>query len=380
MRSCQLGQDLIYAQPVIPDPCPLVSILMPVRNEALSIKRSLESLLTQTYPLERIEILIIDGMSDDGTRQIVQKLTSDLAIAGRGSADSDWSAFNGHLSTPRSAILILDNPSRTVPMALNIGLQRARGETIIRLDGHSEMMPNYVETCLAKLQERPDLMCVGGPSVAVGRGSIGRAYALALRSGFGAGGSTFRTLRSEAYVDTLAFGAYRKSVFVQLGGFDPELERNQDIEFNARLRKAGYRLLLIQSTRTLYHAPESLTAIVRQSYNNGYWNTKVLGKMIGVLSWRHFAPGVLAASLLLSLLATPLVPKVSYGFLILWVAYILACLYASAGIGLRSSQPLALLLPLVFSAMHISYGVGSVIGLFHCAVRAGRKHTVASPS
>src|SRR5258705_3368801 len=316
-------------QPVIADSCPLVTILMPVRNEAPSIKRSMESLLAQTYHHERMEILVIDGMSDDGTREIIQGLTSDLAVPGGGSACSDWSAFNGQFRTPRSAILMLDNPSRTVPMALNIGLQRARGETIIRLDGHSEMTPNYVDTCLAKLQERPDLMCVGGPSVAVGRGSIGRAYALALRSGFGVGGGTFRTLRSEASVDTLAFGAYRKSVFVHLGGFDPELERNQDIEFNARLRRAGYRLLLIQSTRTLYHAPESLTAIVRQSYNNGYWNTKVLGKMIGVLSWRHFAPGVFVASLLLSILAMPLLVKGWYGFLFLWGIYTLACMFAS---------------------------------------------------
>jgi succinoglycan biosynthesis protein ExoA len=338
---------------------PLVTVIMPVRNEARSIRKSLESLLTQTYAGERIEILIVDGMSDDGTRRIIEAIRRDHSAPISGSVSDDCG-----IGKSRPEIRMVDNPSQVVPTALNIGLAQAHGDVILRLDGHSELMPNYVEACVGKLQERLDVACVGGPSVAVGSGWVGQAYALALRSPVGVGGRTFRTLRQESYVDTLAFGAYRKEVFAEIGGFDPQLFRNQDIEFSARLRKAGHRMLLIQTTQTLYHAPEDLATILRQCYNNGYWNTSVLNKMLGALSWRHFAPGSFVASILVLALAAAAWVPARYGLLLLTVSYALAIMSASVIIALRSRQKCAVLLPVVLCALHISYGLGSVLGTF----------------
>jgi cellulose synthase/poly-beta-1,6-N-acetylglucosamine synthase-like glycosyltransferase len=330
---------------------PPVTVIMPVRNAANYIGRSLQGLLSQDYPLHRVEVLVVDGMSEDSTRDIVAQLASALHDT------KEENGLNQNIS-----IRLLDNPDRVVPAALNIGLEHARGEVIFRLDGHSEMANNYLSTCVRRLLRSPKIACVGGFSVATGTGWVGEAYASALGSPFGVGGSTFRTLRTEAFVDTLAFGCYRREVFDQIGGFDTELWRNQDIEFSARLRKAGYQLLLIGETQTNYYGPRNLAGIVRQSYNNGYWNLRVLHKMVGVLSWRHFVPGVFVISLVIASIAA-LTSRGSWLLVVILCAYLLASMVASAVQALRGPIRNALLLPLIFPLMHVSYGVGSIVGV-----------------
>jgi hypothetical protein len=185
-----------------------------------------------------------------------------------------------------------------------------------------------------------------------------------LQSVFGVGGKTFRTLRTARMVDTLAFGGYRREVFTHLGGFDTALHRNQDIHFNAALRKAGYKQLLIPETHTRYHAPETLKGILLQNYRNGYWNTKVLDKMLGVLSWRHFIPCIFTLALLFSLLSIFISKFGSYLFLTKCGAYFIASLAASVSCLTHSTYNSGLLLPLLFPLMHISYGWGSLVGIF----------------
>jgi glycosyltransferase involved in cell wall biosynthesis len=344
---------------------PLVSIIMPVRNEAKSIEKSLQSVLSQSYSGERTEILIVDGMSDDETRNIIDRMTRQPVQTMFVDPSSEQ-----RLANPPPEIRIIDNPARVVPSALNIGLAHARGDIIFRLDGHSELMSNYIDACVSKLQEHRDVACVAGPSVAVGTGVVGQTYALALRSPIGVGGRTFRTLKEESFVDTLAFGAYRKEVFAELGGFDPELWRNQDIEFSSRMRKAGLRMLLIQTTRTLYHAPESFGAVFNQCFKNGYWNTRVLNKMLGVLSWRHFVPGLFVATLIGLALASFLLAPASLALVILAVVYLLAIVCSGVATGWASGVKFAALLPLVIGSMHISYGLGSLYGAFEFASRS----------
>lgn len=346
---------------------------MPVRNEARFIRRSLGGVLAQDYPPECVEVLVVDGMSDDETRGIILAMTgetrdgvpvgqSEQSVSGKPSPSLHISPFD---------IRILDNPSRIVPTALNIGLRKARGEIIFRLDGHSEMAPSYLRRCVARLQERPDVACVAGPSVAVGSGWIGGAYALALQSPFGVGGRTFRTLRTESYVDTLAFGGYRREVFDKMGEFDTSLERNQDIEFSSRLRKAGYCLLLIPDTETYYHAPEELGAILRQNYNNGYWNAKVFDRMLHILSWRHFVPGIFVIFLLVSILAAITLPGGLYLLLLIAGSYTLVALLATASIAIHHRRRAVLILPFVFVLMHVGYGLGTLAGFFRYLSNAG---------
>ena len=341
---------------------PFVSIVIPCRNEVSCIQACLDSILAQDYPREKLEVLVIDGMSDDGTREIVNS----IVMGEREKYFEKNSGDNIQKSTlVRSVrIAIIDNPVRLVPVALNIGFEYARGEIIFRLDGHSELAPNYIRACVVKLLENPQVGCVGGPSVATGSGFLGAAYSLALQSPFGVGGGTFRTARSEQCVDTLAFGGYKRRIFKECGPFDMELARNQDIAFNAEVRKRGYRLLLIPTTFTSYHGPNNFARILRQNFGNGYWNTKVLNKMVGVLSWRHFIPIVFIWLLLFTAFLHFTTDWGWIPFFLLVGSYLGCSVSMTAWELIKRRKKEAILLPLVFPSMHLSYGTGSFIGLF----------------
>lgn len=348
---------------------PTVSIIIPCRNEALHIERCLLSVLSQDYPARRLEILVVDGMSDDQTREIVQRL-----IRHEKSAIIPSTRDGSKLEDKLPSVRLLDNTKRIVPAALNIGLSCASGEVVFRLDGHSEMAPNYIRVCTQRLLQDSDVGCVGGPNVARGTGVIGNGYALALRTPFGVGGQTFRTLQTEKYVNTLAFGGYRREVFDKLGNFDLTLKRNQDIELNSRLRKAGLKLLLIPDTYTCYYGPRDIASVSRQNYSNGYWNTKLLDKMLGTLSWRHFVPGAFVVALILTFIAATFIPYANYLFFSIVLTYVLGCTAASLLALIKFKKTTALILPILFPVMHVSYGVGSICGLIeYCFSAFARK-------
>lgn len=341
---------------------PLVSIVIPCRNEATFIQTCLSSIFAQDYPSDKLEVLIIDGMSDDGTKEIINSMIM-------GEKDKHFKeglrGENGPNLTSRNPIkmAIIDNPARTVPTALNIGFKYAKGEVIFRLDGHSELAPNYIRACIEKLLENPKVGCVGGPSVATGSGFIGIAYSLALQSPFGVGGGTFRTARSEQRVDTLAFGGYPKKIFEECGPFDPDLARNQDIAFNAEVRKRGYSLLLIPNTFSRYHGPNTFCRIVQQNFWNGYWNTSMLHKMFGVLSWRHFIPFAFFVSLVFAFFFSLITDWGWVLFPLLGGIYLVCSIFMTVMEIFKHKRKEAIFLVFIFPAMHLSYGFGSCIGL-----------------
>lgn len=184
---------------------PLISVLTPIRNEAAFIERSLGAVLTQDYPADRIEILVADGMSTDDTREIVQSLQAKHP--------------NLHL---------IDNPGRIVPTGLNAAIEHVKGEIIIRVDGHTEIAPDYISRCVAYLADQR-IDCVGGFIDTVASTLSSQTIALAMSSSFGVGGVAFRTRPGRMMeVDTAAFGAYRRSVFERCGLLDEEMISNQD--------------------------------------------------------------------------------------------------------------------------------------------------------
>jgi succinoglycan biosynthesis protein ExoA len=331
-------------------PYPFVTIIMPIRNEAAFIKRSLASVLAQDYPPNRMEVLIVDGKSTDGTRGIVTNLK-----------------IRNPKRRPEpvegSEIHILDNPARIVPTALNIGLQHARGDVIIRVDGHCEIAPDYARRCIEVLRETK-AHCVGGPIVTVGETWVTRAIALAQSSFFGVGGVAFRTGRTNpGYADTLAFGAYRREVFERIGGFDEELVRNQDDEFNFRLIQAGGKIWLDPSIRSVYYSRAGLLGLWRQYFQYGLYKVRVIQKRGAVPSWRHLVPATFVVALLGSLLLTLITGQPLWG---LGVAgpYVLANLFASLWAARQDWQTLPIL-PLAFAIIHLAYGLGFLWGLWH---------------
>ena len=318
----------------------MISIIVPVRNEIDYIRDSLESILNQDTN-DEYEILIVDGMSTDGTREVIKEYQSKF-----------------------SSIHLLDNPETIVPTGFNRALSISKGSIIIRIDGHVVIRPNYISQCL-KVLKNSGADCVGGPIINSAKGLVGKSINIAQSSKFGVGGVSFREkIKKGKYVDTLAFGAYKRDVFKNIGGYDQELIRNQDDEFNFRLIQSGGRIWLDPSIQSLYYPRTSLSKLFKQYYQYGFFKVRVIQKRKGIASYRHAIPLIF----ILSLAVTSyfyLKYNVQLPFLILLLSYISLTALASINKFIRNfnNWKSTLMLPLVFSTMHFAYGIGSILGL-----------------
>lgn len=320
---------------------PSVTVIMPVRNEATFIERSLGAVLAQDYSRELIQILVVDGMSDDGTRELVQQMIA------------RW---------PEGDLTLIDNPEHIVPTGLNRALRDAKGEVIIRVDGHCEIAPDYVRQSIKTLQ-KTSAECVGGALKTVGDTLLAQAIALAQSAPFGVGGVAFRTGRSEGcYVNTVAFGAYRREVFERLGGFDEELVRNQDDEFNFRLTQAGGKIWMDPSIRSVYYSRARFSKLWRQYYEYGLYKIRVIQKRKAVPSWRHLAPAAFVLGLVATMILAVLTTQWRWA-LVVAGPYILVNLAASLW-GARNAWSVLPLMPLAFLILHLAYGLGFLAGLW----------------
>ncbi|MEW6249598.1 MAG: glycosyltransferase family 2 protein [Planctomycetota bacterium] len=317
-----------------------MSVLVPIRNEADFIARCLQSLQASDYPRDRFEILVIDGMSDDGTWEVVAELAA---------------------TDPR--IHLLTNPHRIVPHAMNTGIRAARGEILIRVDGHATVAPDFVRQSVCVLQQHPDAWCVGGPIETVSTTFIGRTIAAAMSTPVGVGNAMFRLGGYEGYVDTIAFGAYWRWVFDRIGFFDEELVRNQDDELNARLIQRGGKIYMSQTIRSWYFPRVNLRKLWRQYYQYGFWRIRTVQKLGRPATLRQMAPLVFVLGVLI-LLAAALVwgPAVRPLGAYLGV-YALGLTAGSVLVGRRAGWRSALLAPVVFAILHFGYGLGSLKGL-----------------
>lgn len=328
----------------------LVSIILPVRNEEVYLRGSLDSIFHQDYPLEKMEILVADGLSDDDTRTIL-----------------------GEYQAQHDNLFVFENPRRIVPTGMNIAMRYARGSILIRVDGHCEIAPDYVSRCVYYLQN--DLADgVGGPMETVGQTGMAQMIAVAMSSPFGVGNSAFRTLTGKTMLaDTVPFPAYKRRVVEHAGGYDEELVRNQDDEYNYRLREMGYRILLAADIRSRYYSRSTLSSLWKQYFQYGFWKVRVLQKHPQQMSLRQFVPFFLVTTLILEILVALLHP---IGFPLLGFTiglYALANVIASLIIALVRGWKYLLLLPLGFSIIHFSYGVGFLFGLFRFVFRWGDK-------
>ena len=326
-----------------------VTIIMPIRNEAAFIERSLGAVLAQDYPADLLEVLVVDGMSDDGTRDIVTRI-----LAGR---------TNGKL---------LDNARQIVPTALNIGLEQARGDLIVRVDGHTIIARDYARRCVDVLHES-GADCVGGPMRAVGDNAFGEAVALSTSHPFGVGGSRFHYATEPMEVDTVYMGASPRQVFERAGRFDEEMVRNQDDEFNYRLRAAGGRIWLDPHIRSTYHVRSSWRSLWRQYYQYGFWKVRVFQKVPGSAQIRHWVPPLFALYVVGGLLAALLLPGLRLAYLAGLLVYLVANLVVSMRIAARTGWRHILRVPIVFAILHLSYGLGFWAGMARFGLPRGRR-------
>jgi succinoglycan biosynthesis protein ExoA len=319
---------------------PYVSVIMPIRNEANFIRTSLGAVLTQDYPSNRMEVLVVDGNSTDQTREIVEQMIP---------------LFN------RFEVRLLENRNGIVPTGMNIGIRQARGEVIVRVDGHTLIAPDYVRQCILALQ-RSNAENVGGRMYAIGDTPFGEAVALATSSPFGVGGGRFHYSNEEEWTDSAYMGAWPRQVFEEIGLFDEELVRNQDDELSYRLRAAGGRILLCPEIRSEYTARSTPRKLTKQYFQYGYWKVRILQKHPLQMRPRQFVPPLfaltLSASMLLSLLGWTWLLLLALGGL-----YLLANLAASATVSSRFGWRHFKFLPVIFAILHLSYGYGFLYGL-----------------
>ena len=317
----------------------LLSVIAPCRNEAAFIDAFCDSVLRQQLPAGwHMEVLIADGMSDDGTRERLQERC----------------ARDGRL-------VLVDNPGRIVSTGLNACIARARGEVVARLDIHTVFAPDYLARCIEAL-ERSGADNVGGPWVAQGTSPMGEAIAAAFQCRWVVGGARSRDQAYEGAVDTVYLGCWRREAFARFGLFDEALVRNQDDEHNLRLRLSGGRIWQSGTIHSVYHPRDSLRHLYAQQQQYGYWRPFVVRKHGQPGSLRQLVPALFVAALVLSTVLLPWTPWPAIALLALYGPYLLlASVAAARAAGTRHTL---WRLPAVIAAFHIGYGWGTWQGLW----------------
>lgn len=248
---------------------PVVSVIMPVRNEGKAIRQSLGSVLTQDYPADRLEVLVADGMSDDATRAVVSEMS-------------------GH--DPR--VRLVDNPARIMAAGFNAALVFARGEVIVLLGGHSEVAPDFVRESVLLLREHPEAWSVGGPIKHMAHSSFGKAVAVAMSHPAGIGNASHHFANYEGYVEGAPFPALWRWVFERVGTLDERLVRNQDDEFYYRIRQAGGKIYISPRIRYTYFVRERVGQLFRQYFQYGFWRIPVMKKHQRPTTLRQVVPSL----------------------------------------------------------------------------------------
>jgi glycosyltransferase involved in cell wall biosynthesis len=327
---------------------PTVSVIIPTRNEARFIDRCLRSIFSSVSRMPDTEVIVVDGISTDGTRQIL----------------ADW-------ERQQPALRVLDNPQGIVPTAMNIGILAARGRWIIRVDAHSEYPADYLEQCLA-VSRRTGMDNVGGLFVTQPADDTSQARLVQAMTThpFGVGNSGFRVGAGSGRADTVPYGCYRREVFARIGLYDERLVRNQDYELNARLRKAGGSIWRDPSIRIRYYNQRTLKGLFRQAWVTGQWNPWTWYVAPYSFAWRHAAPAAFVATVLGVCLLAGVSPGL--GQLALAVAlgpYLVAAVVASLQQSRRYGWRIFPCLPLLFFSYHAVYGLGALWGVGRLAIR-----------
>jgi succinoglycan biosynthesis protein ExoA len=325
-----------------------ISVVIPSYNEERYIKDVLVNLADQ-YDREYYEMIIVDGMSEDRTREVIAEFCRER---------------------PAIRITILDNPTRKIPTALNLGISAASGEIIARMDAHAVASPGYIRRCAEVLQSTgagvvgmPCVVCAGDDTL------IAKAIALGVSNKFGIGDAKYRLLENKVLqeaVDTVAFGFFPKSVWEEIGGFNEDLSTNEDYDFNFRVRQLGKVVLLDRTEHCDYFARSTLRELIKQYRRYGSWKARMVLLNPKSIKLRHLvAPLFVCSTIALALFGSFFRPMLLLLLVEILCYFLLSLMFAFRiarhdGGGMR----LFLLMPIVFFTIHWSWGTGFLVGLF----------------
>lgn len=331
---------------------PLVSAIVICRNEEKFIGRCLESIIANDYPKQKLEVLVVDGMSEDGTRKIVEEYRKE-----------------------HPSIRLINNPKKLTPFAFNEGIKNSQGELVMIMSAHATYGIDYIRNCVsASLKYNADNVVGTWKILPRSKDFIDKAIVFALSSSFGVGNAKYRTGSSKKkdveYVDTGAYGCYKKGIFNKIGLFNENLIRGQDMEFNLRLKMAGGRTILVPEAIVYYYARTDFKSFCKHNFRNGVWAILPFKySKIMPVSWRHLVPFAFTSSLIISLVLSYLTYISIWLFLFIFGSYCLLNLYFSLKITIQKNNLKYLfLMPIIFLALHIGYGLGSVWGTLNVIV------------
>lgn len=318
---------------------PKVSVVIPCYNEQSTIRLLLMALREQTFPIAEMEVIIADGMSSDGTREVITSFQKDF---------------------PDLTVHVVDNTVRGIPSALNRAIEVSHGEIVVRLDAHSKPYSDYIENCVKDIEAGLGDNVGGVWEIQPGVDTwIARSIAVAAAHPLGVGDALYRHAKFSGEVDTVPFGSFKRDLINRIGYFDETLLTNEDYEFNTRIRKAGGKIFLDPSIRSVYFARSTFVELVRQYWRYGYWKWRMLRRYPDTVRWRQALPPLFVLSLSCLVAFSFFIPFFKFVLAMEVLIYFFIMLITGFRAGLRLGEPsLVVGLPLAISIMHISWGSG----------------------
>ena len=320
---------------------PFVSALLVTFNEIEYINMSLMSLINQTYPHEKFEIIVVDGGSTDGTfdalKEMQREYRSDIF-----------------------SIKLLNNPKKILSAGWNIGIKEAKGEYVVRIDAHATANADFIEKSVETML-KVDATCVGGKLESVSIDGDDSVVAKVLSSPFGVGNSSFRVSNTEGYADTAVYGLYTKKIFVEVGFFDETMGRSQDLEFHGRVKNAGGKFYFTPAIKSTYYTRNTVKKMLKQAYGNGMWNMIMLKRGISGLSLRHLVPFAFVLFLLFTIIG-------GFFYYPVWLVcggVLLLHLLLGLVFAIKKTKKIFQIvqMPFLFMSLHVAYGLGYFRGL-----------------
>lgn len=320
----------------------IISVCVVAYNEEKALPGLLECIKKQDYPHEKMEVVLIDSMSEDTTKSIMK-------------------AFYGENKDFKN-IQILDNTGRKQATGWNVAIRNYKGDAILRVDAHASIPSDFVRKNVEVLESGEFVSGGIRPNIVEEKTPWKETLLLAESSMFGSSVASYRRSEKKSYVKSVFHGAYRREVFDKVGGFNEQLGRTEDNEIHYRIRKAGYQICYSPDIISYQHTRSSLKGMLKQKYGNGYWVALTLKVCPGCLSLYHFVPlgfvvGIIVTTVLM-LLGYPLLGEIMWGMY--WVCALLMSLLAIRG---QKKNIYQLSLPVLFFLLHVSYGVGSLVGI-----------------
>ncbi len=315
-----------------------ISVVIPCRNEALYIKECIQAIYANELPMDTLlHVFVVDGMSDDGTREIVLELEHEYP----------------HLK-------LVDNVKKLTPFAFNLGIYQVPADFIQIVGARHILSSNYLSSCLNTLQENKEIWCVGGKIENVAINQTGELISAVMSSSFGMGAGNFRTLKMSGFTDTVTSPMYPYHVFEKIGFFDEDLIRNQDDDFNFRVSQAGGKIYYIHDIELKYYVRAKVSGLRKQFFQYGYWKVFVNRKHGAMTTIRQLFPPVFVLYLCCLPITLFFPSWLKVAGLLPFSIYLLGMAYFTLKlVGVKHFFQTVFLFPLI----HISYGSGYLLGI-----------------